>query len=223
MAEGANVEVGREGLHSCFREVLKPACKLSSLVLLRVEVRAVDLLARARVFALFSLEEIWMVLQLLPTMRVAALVLQRAALGEGSNHPLSVPGLTHLRRVGVQSWPAAVVLPVVRIHTGFAVMIVLAVGAPNSLEVKEVEIHIDVVLLNQLDRDLLLIVREAAELLVLAADIVQVRLTELCLVFVWVIKGLHFVVRTITVVTVLAVDWPEGSVLLCLKDIVADL
>lgn len=102
-------------------------------------------------------------------------------------------------------------------------MIVLTVGAPNSLEVKEVEIHIDVVLLNQLDRDLLLIVREAAELLVLAADIVQVRLTELRLVFVWVIKGLHFVVRTITVVTVLAVDRPEGSVLLCLKDIVADL
>lgn len=68
LAEGANVEVSREGLHSCFREVLKPACKLASLVLLRVEVRAVDLLARARVFALFSLEEIWMVLQLLPTM-----------------------------------------------------------------------------------------------------------------------------------------------------------
>ena len=43
------------------------------------------------------------------------------------------------------------ILPVMCIYAYFSVVIILTVGAPNSLKVEHVEVHIDVILLNHLN------------------------------------------------------------------------
>lgn len=97
-------------------------------------------------------------------------------------------------------------MPVVSVHTHVSLVVVLAVGAPHSLEVEHVEVHVGLELLNQLHRQLALSVRERAELTVLALRMaIQVRRAELGLVLVWVVELLHTVVRLVAAVLVGAV------------------
>ena len=54
------------------------------------------------------------------------------------------------------------------IYAYLSVVVIFAVGAPNSLEVEHVEVHIDIVFFDQLYGELTFIVSEGAELLILA-------------------------------------------------------
>jgi hypothetical protein len=118
---------------------------------------------------------------------------------------------THLALVSEGGGPASEVLPVMSINADLAVVVILAVRAPDSLEKEHVEIHIDRVLLNQLNRQLALAVRERAEFLVLAggAAWLEVRRAELGLVLIGVVKLLNPVVGTVAELTFGAVaDFP---------------
>ena len=68
----------------------------------------------------------------------------------------------------VEMWLASEILPVVGVHAQLAVVVVLPVRAPHSLEVKHVEVHINLILLNHLNRELRLVVGKGAVLLILA-------------------------------------------------------
>ena len=84
-----------------------------------------------------------------------------------------------------------------------AVVIVLPVGAPDRLEVEHVEVHVDCVLLDELDRELRFAVRKRAVLLIVTLSVfygVKIRGAELRLVFIWVIEFLHSVMSFVAVV-----------------------
>lgn len=99
-----------------------------------------------------------------------------------------------------------------RIDTNFTVVVILAIWAPDSLEVEHVEVHINFVLLNQHDRKFTFIVREGAVLLVftLLAPHLEIGRTELGLIFVGMVELLHTVMGPLAVLLLLAIlDFPD--------------
>ena len=64
-------------------------------ITLTVVVRAMRLLAVGAVLALLHFEEVWVVLLLLPSVRVLALILIRAALVVGADKVVDFPVRTH--------------------------------------------------------------------------------------------------------------------------------
>lgn len=77
-----------------------------------------------------------------------------------------------------------------------AVVVVLPIGAPDRLEVEHVEVHVDCVLLDELDGEFRFAVRKRTVFLIVTLcvfDWVKIRGAELCLVLIWMIKFLHSV------------------------------
>lgn len=202
-AQDGNIKVGWEADRAGLREVSKPRTERKFAISVAVVVGTVRLLAGVSVQAGLHLEEVGVELLLLPAMTEGALVLELAAVLVGSDEVLGVPVRAHLLRVGEHRGFAPVVLPVVRVHAHVSLVVVLSVGAPHSLEVEDVEVHVRLELLNQLHRQLTLGVGEGAELAVLALRMaVEVRRTELGFVFVWMIKLFNSIVSLITCILI---------------------
>ena len=163
-------------------------------------------LAIGAVLTALRLQEVRMVLLLLPTMAVEALVLVGAALLVRAYEVVHLPIGAHLALVGESGGAPPEVLPVVRIHTDFPVVVVLTVRAPNRLEQEHVEVHVNSIFLDQLDGELPLAVGEGAEFLVFARGPVrlEIRRAELRLVLIWVVELLDAVVGTLTGVSLRA-------------------
>ena len=99
----------------------------------------------------FGFEEIRMVFLLLPAVGERTVILVGAALRVRANEVVDMPLGAHLARVRENGWFAAEILPVMCIYAYFSVVIILAVGAPDSLKVEHVEVHINFILLNHLN------------------------------------------------------------------------
>ena len=93
------------------------------------------------------------------------------------------------------------------IDTDFTVVVILAIRAPNSLEVEHVEIHINNVLFNQFNGKFTFIVRKGTILLVLArrAPHLEIGRAELGLVLVRMVKLLDTVMGPLTVIALMAI------------------
>jgi hypothetical protein len=164
-----------------------------------------DLLAPRGMLAFLSLEEFRMVLLLLPSVRLPTLVHILTAIRIRCNDAVSVPLGAHFGRVGKQRRLAPVVLPVMRIDTCLAFVIVLAVRTPNGLEVIKVKVHVDLKLLDQLYRNLAFVVRERAEFLVLAWVLwtwIEIGRAKLRFVLVRMVELLDSIVGSFTIVAV---------------------
>lgn len=136
-------------------------------------VRAVGLAAVLPVLALFRFEELWMVFLLLPAVGVLTLVLVGTAIMIRGDEVARLPVGAHLGLVSEDAGLSSVVLPIVGINTDLSVMVVLPIWAPDSLEMEHVEVHVDLHLLDQLHRELILAVRKGAELFVLALGVLN--------------------------------------------------
>ena len=166
---------------------------------------AVDLLTVEAMFALLFLKEVGVILLLLPAVRLPALVHLGAPLGVGCDDAVCVPGLTHLARVGVELRLAPVVLPIVRVDAGFAVVVVFLVRAPHGLEVEKVKVHVDCVLLDQLDGQLTLAMCKRAVFFILTRVFyawVEVAVAKLRLVLVRMIELFNPIVRTVARISI---------------------
>ena len=119
--------------------------------MLAVVVRTVRFLAVGAVLALLDLEEVRVVFLLFPPVRVQALILVLAALRVRANEVIHLPIGAHLARVEERGGAPPEVLPVVRVDADFPIVVVLAIRAPDGLEVEHIEIHINFVLFDQLD------------------------------------------------------------------------
>lgn len=179
-----------EGTDSSFWEKSEPFGQWDLSVIVTVIVRAVRFFAVGSMLTLFNFEEVWMIFLLLPAMRVQALILIRTPFRVRAYKVVNLPVWTHFARVKERRRPATEVLPVVCINTDFTIVIILSVGAPDSLEVEHVKIHIDLILLYQLDRELALIMSKRAVFLVLTrwAPHLEIRRAKLSFVLIWVIE-----------------------------------
>jgi len=81
-------------------------------------------------------------------------------------------------------------------------VIILSVWAPDSLEVEHVKIHIDFILLYQLDRELALIMSKGAVFLILTwwAPHLKIRRAKLGFVLIWVIEFFNTIMGSLTVI-----------------------
>ena len=119
--------------------------------MLAVVVRTVRLLAVGPVLTLFHLQEVGVVLLLLPPVGVQALVLVRAALPVGADEVVYLPSGAHLAAIREDRGTPSVVLPVVRIHADLPVVVVLPIRTPHCLEQEHVKVHVDFIPFDQLD------------------------------------------------------------------------
>ena len=94
-------------------------------------------------------------------------------------------------------------MPIVRVHTNFTVMIILAVRAPNGLEEEHVIVHIDFMLFYQLNSELVLTVGERAVFCVLAwrTSWLQKGRAKLSFVFIRVIEFFNAIVCSFTIIS----------------------
>ena len=105
---------------------------------------------------------------------------------------LGIPVRALLARVCVHVWFPPEVLPVVCIHTGISLMRLIHIRAPHALVVEQVEISIFLEFADQVYRQFGLIMRKRTILSVVAKTRRgKIRLAELGLVLVRVIKLLH--------------------------------
>lgn len=216
VVEVGHVKVSGEINYSRFGEGFEPLGGDLPLLALRVEEGAVGFLAGGAVLARIQLEVVWVVLLLLPAVRLVAGGLLLTALLGILNELPGPPVGALLFLVQVDLGFPSVVLPVVGEHAFVSLMFVLVVGAPDGLEVEHVEVVVSLELVDQLDGDLLLRVGETAELPVLALVFgIEKRLAELSLVLVRVVELLHLVVA------LLAVEPPLA--LLVLHDVGAEV
>ena len=87
---------------------------------------------------------------------------------------------------------ASELLPVVGKDAGVPVVVSVDVGTPDRLVVEEVEVRVPLELVDQVDADVVVTVRETAVLAVLAeTGLGQVALAVLGFVLVWVVEFLH--------------------------------
>lgn len=147
----AQVEIRVEGAYARFGKVAEALGEGHLAVVLAVVVGTVRFFAVGAVLALFDLEEVGVVFLLFPPVGVQALILVLAALRVRANEVVHLPVGAHLARVEESGGAPPEVLPVVRVDTDFAIVVVLAIRAPDRLEVEHIEIHINFVLFNQLD------------------------------------------------------------------------
>lgn len=91
------------------------------------------------------------------------------------------------------------------IDADISFVVILSVGAPNSLEVEKVKVHVGLELLDQLYGKIVILVSKGAKLpiLTLRASI-EIRGAELCFVFVRMIELLNPVVRFVARVSIRA-------------------
>lgn len=146
------VKVGLEGSDARLREKVEPFGDGGLPVILTMIVRTVRLLAVGAVLTLLCLEEIRVVLLFLPPVTVHALVLIGTALLIRADEVVDLPVGAHLALVSESGGAPTEVLPVMRVHTDFPVVVVLPVRTPNCLEQEHVIVHIDFVLLDELNR-----------------------------------------------------------------------
>ena len=94
-------------------------------------------------------------------------------------------------------------MPIMSIYAYLTIVVVFAVGAPNSLEVKHVKVHVDIVLFDHLYGKLALIVRERTVFLVLTLGPprIKIRRTELGFVLIGVIELLDTIMSPLALVT----------------------
>ena len=151
-AVAPQVKVALERLDPGLRKVFEALGKGVLPVMFTVEVRTMRLFAIGSVLALLHFKEVWVVLLLFPAVRVHTLVLIGAALRVRTDKVVDLPVLAHFARIHEHAGPAPVVLPVVRVHADLPVVVVLPVGAPDCFEEEHVEVHIDIVFLDQLNR-----------------------------------------------------------------------
>jgi hypothetical protein len=166
-----------------------------------VIVRAVRLLAGVAMKAGLDLEVFGVKLLLLPPVTVGAFVLVLAPIFVRSNKFLRVPVLTHLLGVTEYGGLPSVILPIVGVHAHITLVVVFSVGTPHSFEVENVEVHIGLKFLNQLDGQLSLIVSERTEFAILAFTLaVQIDAAEFSLILIGVVKLFHSVMRLLAAV-----------------------
>ena len=111
------------------------------------------------------------------------------------------------RRILVDVRLAPEVLPVVGVLTFITHMTphLVVKGAPDSLEVEHVEVHVNFIIFNKFYRQLLSIVGEGTKFLIIAFLILmrfKIRGTKFSFVFIWVIKFLDSVMSSVTSVTI---------------------
>lgn len=109
------------------------------------------LLAGVAMKTRLDLEEVRMELLLLPPVAELTPVVILAPVFIGRNELLGMPVRAHVLAIGEDRRLAAVVLPVVGVNAHIPLMIILSVGTPYGLEVKDIEIHIGLELLYELD------------------------------------------------------------------------
>ena len=165
---------------------------------------AVGLLADAAVgeAADARLPDGWMVLLLLPAVRLGAAVLVAAAVGVLSDEVFSLPVLAKVRLVSIVLGFTAKILPIVGID---AQLFIVLIGerAPGCLKVKHVEISIRLHAMQQIYRQLLLRMSKCAkERAILARlDMIGVALTKFRLIFFGMIKLFHPIMCHLTIIS----------------------
>ena len=144
---------------------------------------------------------------LLPAVVLAAVALELAALLVLADEVAGLPRLAHLEGIVLEEVGlAAEVLPVVRVDA-LRLVVLGVVGAPLRLEVEHVELLVARHLVDQRRLDVLVAVREGAELLVLA--LLQRLRAELGLVLLDVVQAFHLVVRVGAVLVAAALQGAE--------------
>lgn len=165
---------------------------------LTVIVWAVLLATICRVVARVDLVIVRVVLLLFPAVAVETAVLQVTSIAVGLRLLLGAPEAALLPRgilVDVRASPE--VLPVVRILALVTHMTahLIIEGTPGRLEVEHVEVGIRLHLVEQINRQLLLRVSESTEVSeVTRFDTVRPLVTELGLILLGMVEGLHTVV-----------------------------
>lgn len=163
VAESWDVKVRAEWINSSFWEKMEPACQGCSFIILCMIIGAVDLLTSRTMFALFSLKKFRVVLLLFPSMRITTLILLRTSIGVWGDDFVGLPILTHFVWVAVKWRLPPIILPVMSINASLTVMVIFPVWTPHCFEMKQIKIHIDHILLNQLHRNFTLIVSKWAK------------------------------------------------------------
>ena len=179
-----------------------------SFFVLTVEVRTMFFTAADVTVALADFEVVWMVLFLLPAVAIYAPVLQVTAVAVSLCLFLCRPESTLLLvRVLIDMRFATVVLPVMcvlTLVTHVAPQLIIK-GAPDSLEMKHVEVSILLHLVQKVDAKLVFTVSEGAQVSKVATlHIIGPAIAELRFVLLRVVKGLNTVVCFETVVSVWA-------------------
>lgn len=197
-------------------EVTEPARSCSSAILLWVVVGAVRLSAASAMLTLLKLEEVRMILLFFPSMRGLAHILQLAPIYVSSNKIIRLPTIAHLWLVSEYWWLPPVILPIMSIHAHLPVVVIVSVRAPDSLEVIHVEVHVNLVVFNQLNRQLFSSMSERAKLTVFASLLIcsgrswtfwrEVEWTELGFILIRMVKLFNSVVSQITSISLVAVS-----------------
>lgn len=143
------VEGGREVCAAALRQVDEVRARLSAL-LRPVELRTVDVLAFLLVTRV-SLEDFWVILKFFPAVAVLAVQAITARVSVLRNLILRVPRATLVLRVGIEVGLAAKVLPVVRVHADFPLVVLFLVWAPRRLEMKHVKVCITIESLDEVN------------------------------------------------------------------------
>lgn len=141
-------------------------------------------------------EVVWMVLQFLPAVAVAAVQAVPAGVFVVHYFVLGIPRPALLRPVRIQVGLAAEVLPVVCENTAFSLVVSLLVGAPNCFEMEAVEVGVSLEPVNEVNRDLVFVVGKGAKVAILAhLGPARVTAAELGFVHLWVVKLFNCAVR----------------------------
>jgi hypothetical protein len=114
-------------------------------------VRTMRFFAPVSVKARFNLEEFRMKFLLFPSVRESAFVFKLATIFVRCDKVFCMPILAHFLRVGKETRFSSIVLPVVSVDTDISFMVIFSVRTPNCLKMKDIEIHVRLKLLYQLN------------------------------------------------------------------------
>ena len=123
-------------------KVFKKLWKASSSVIWVMRVGTMGLSALFIMRALFHLEELWMVLLLLPTMTEWTKILILAPSSIRYDYLLCLPISTYLFRICKQLGFSSIVLPIVCVNAYIPLMVLLSVRTPDRLEMEQVKVHV---------------------------------------------------------------------------------
>jgi hypothetical protein len=152
-----------------------------------------------------DLEKVRVELLFLPSVAEGTSIVVLATVFVGGNELLGMPVRAHILAIGKDGGIPAVVLPVVGVDTDVPLVVVLSVRTPHGLEVKDIEIHIWLELLYELDRELPLVVCKGAKFSVVAfALAIEIGRAKLGLVLVWMVEFLDSIVCLVAVVLIRA-------------------
>ena len=134
------------------RKVIEPSRCCLSTILFWVVVGTVGLGAASAMLTLLKLEEVRVIFLFLPSMRSFTHVLQLTTINVSSNEIVRFPIIAHLWLVGEYWRLSSVVLPIMGVHTYLPVVVIVSVRAPDSLEMVHIEVHVNFIIFNQLNR-----------------------------------------------------------------------